>query len=153
MFRRNSQKALTEKTMSRVKVGGIITWDRALTDNKGNKEGNQLSVNIPHYLIPGLLRCEERNFVFDHAVFSSMMIYLPYMWAKPNSYSPKSITCSGTAKGKKLIWKLDAEKRAHWCNELNYVALLFLKWAARGWGWKICSQFSTNEVDQWVEKL
>lgn len=65
--------------MCRVKVGGIITWDRALTDNKGNKEGNQLSVNIPHYLIPGLLRCEEGNFVFDHAVFSPMMIYLPYV--------------------------------------------------------------------------
>ena len=63
--------------MYRVKVGGIITWDRDPIDNKGNKKGNQQSVNIPHSLIPGLLRCEEGNFVLDHPVFSTMMIYLP----------------------------------------------------------------------------
>lgn len=77
MFRRNSQKGLTEETMSIVKVGGIITWDRVLTNHKGNKGGNQLSVNIPYSLIPGPLRCEEGNLVFDHHVFSTMMIDLP----------------------------------------------------------------------------
>lgn len=59
MFRGNSQKALTEETMSRVKVGGFIIWDRVLTGHKGNKGGNQLSVNIPYSLIPSPLRCEE----------------------------------------------------------------------------------------------
>lgn len=54
-----SQEGLTEETISRVKVGGIIRWDRVLADCKRNKGGNQLSVPIPHSLIPGPLRCEK----------------------------------------------------------------------------------------------